>query len=115
MVEEPPVRDVAKALDIESTTYQSGTPSSGAASLVFEEYVNVGGAHPETYYDALNYDLGKKAPIIFDTLFKPGTDPVAVLDPIVQTEMKNKLQGSPWTPMPSAPTCTKTSPSPTTQ
>jgi hypothetical protein len=70
-VDEPPIRGVAKALDIKSTTYRSGTPSSGTASLVFEEYVNVGGAHPETYYDALTYDLSKKAPIAFETLFNP--------------------------------------------
>jgi hypothetical protein len=93
-VTEPPVRDVAKALDIKPTSYRSGTPDAGTVSLVLEEYVNVGGAHPETYYDALNYDLGKKAPITFDTLFKPGTDPVAVLDPIVENELKTRLQGA---------------------
>jgi Protein of unknown function (DUF3298) len=94
-VEEPPVREVAKALDIKSTTYRSGTPAAGTQSLVFEEYVNIGGAHPETYYEALNYDLGKKAPITFDTLFKPGGNPVAVLDPLVSTALKNQLPGAP--------------------
>ena len=81
LVDEPPVRDVPKALDIKSQTFRSGTPTSGTESLVFEEYSNFGGAHPVTNYDALNFDLGKKAPITFDTLFKPGADPVAVLDP----------------------------------
>jgi len=94
-VEEPPVRDVPKALDIKPTTYRSGTPDTGTESLVFEEYVNVGGAHPETYYDALTYDVGKKAPITFESLFKPGTDPVAVLDPIVEEALRNQLPGAP--------------------
>jgi hypothetical protein len=94
-VEEPPVRDVPKALDIKPTTYRSGTPDAGTESLVFEEYVNVGGAHPETYYDALTYDMAKKAPITFESLFKPGIDPVAVLDPIVENELKTRLQGAP--------------------
>ena len=93
-VTEPPVRDVAKALDIKPTTYRSGTPDAGTESLVLREYVNVGGAHPTTYYDALNYDLGKKAPIAFDELFKPGADPVAVLDPIVQNELTARLPGA---------------------
>ena len=95
VVDEPPVRDVPKALDIKSKTYRSGTPTSGTESLVFEEYDNFGGAHPVTNYDALNFDLGKKASITFDTLFKPEADPVAVLDPIVQAELKKQLPGAP--------------------
>lgn len=94
LVDEPPVRDVPKALDIKSQTYRSGTGTSGTESLVFEEYVNFGGAHPVTNYDALNFDLGTKAPITFDTLFKPGTDPVAVLDPLVQAELTKQLPGA---------------------
>lgn len=39
--------------------------------------METGGAHPETYYEALNYDLGEGAAITLDTLFKPGTDPLA--------------------------------------
>jgi hypothetical protein len=88
LVEEPPVRDVPKALDIKSQTFRSGTPPSGTESLVFEEYVNFGGAHPVTNYDTLNFDLGKKAPITFDTLFKPGAGTVAVLDPLVAADLE---------------------------
>jgi hypothetical protein len=94
-VEEPPVGDVAKALEIKPATYRSGAPDAGTESLVLEEYVNVGGAHPETYYDALTYDVGKKVPITFESLFKPGSDPVPVLDPIVEDALKNQLPGAP--------------------
>lgn len=94
VVEEPPVRDVPKALDIKSQTYRSGTPTSGTESLVFEEYINFGGAHPVTNYEALNYDLDKKAPITFDTVFKPGAGTVAVLDPLVKAELTKALPGA---------------------
>lgn len=91
LVEEPPVRDVPKALDIKSQTFLSGTPPAGTESLVFEEYVNFGGAHPVTNYDALNFDLGTKAPITFDTLFKPGAGTVAVLDRLVAADLEKQF------------------------
>ncbi|MBJ7339330.1 esterase [Mycolicibacterium sp.] len=92
-VEEPPVRDVPKALDVTATTYRSATPAT--ESVVLEEYVNVGGAHPETYYDALTYDLATKTPVTFATLFKPSSDPVAVLDPLVKAQWQKLLDGEP--------------------
>jgi hypothetical protein len=88
-----PDRDRPYALDITGTAYRSGTPAAGTQSLVFKEYIEVGAAHPETNYLALNYDLGKRAPITFDTLFKPGADTVAVLDPIVRRGLEKNLPG----------------------
>ncbi|KAA0087001.1 DUF3298 domain-containing protein [Mycolicibacterium sp. P9-64] len=73
-------------------SYRSGTADSGTASVVFEIYGD-SGAHPVTGFDSLNYDLGTHTPITFDTLFKPGADPVAALDPIVQREMEKRWQG----------------------
>lgn len=70
-------------------TYWSGTRESGTASVVFEVYGD-SDAHPVAGFDALNYDNGTHTPITFGTLFKPGSDPVAVLDPIVQREMDKK-------------------------
>ena len=43
-----------------------------------------------TAYKAFNYDLTKKAPITFDTLFKPGTQPLEVLNPIVQRAWEDR-------------------------
>jgi hypothetical protein len=63
------------------TAYRSGTPASGTQSLVFRIANDTGAANegrPATSYKAFNYDLGKGAPITFDTLFKPGTKPVDV-------------------------------------
>ncbi len=53
------------------------------------------GAHPVTSFKAFNYDLGKGAPITFDTLFKPGTKPLDVLNPIVQRELGPLPFGNP--------------------
>jgi Protein of unknown function (DUF3298) len=93
LVGERPRRDTPYALAITGRAYRSGAPASGTESLVLEEYFDTGGAHPETYYESLNYDLGRAAPITFDTLFKPGTDPLGVLDPIVQRELANRVGG----------------------
>ena len=89
MVDERPARDNPYALAITGTAYRS----SGTESVVFEEYMETGGAHPETYYEALNYDLGAGVPVTLDTLFKPGTNPPAVLDPIVRQELANRVGG----------------------
>jgi hypothetical protein len=101
-----------KELDITPTTYHSAA-GDGTDSLALEEHADYGGAHGETFYNALNYDVGKYAPITYDTLFKPGTDPVAVLDPIVKAEFQKRLDGWPSTTTISAPRCTRTSRSPT--
>jgi hypothetical protein len=90
---ERPPRNYPYELDARANAYRSGTPTSGTKSLVFEQYNESGGAHPVTNYHAFNYHLGKGAPITFDTLFKPGTQPVELLDPIVQREMQNHWEG----------------------
>jgi hypothetical protein len=90
---EDPPRDHPYELDARAEAYHSGTPASGTKSLVFEEYSESGGAHPVTGYHAFNYDLGKDAPITLDTLFKPDTKPLEVLDTIVQREMDKHWTG----------------------
>jgi hypothetical protein len=44
--------------------------------------------HPDTRFNAFNYDLARHAPITFDTLFKPGTQPLQVIYPAVQREVE---------------------------
>lgn len=83
--ERPPV-DHPYELDAGAAAYEPGTPTSGTKSLVFEEYSDSGAAHPSTHYQAFTYDSNKGAAITFDTLFTPGTDPVAVLDQIVRRQ-----------------------------
>ena len=80
-------------LDAKGAGYRSGTPPTGTQSVVFTVWQNVGGAHPQTFYQAFNWDLAKNAPITFDTLFKPGTKPLDVIYPEVNKYLK-KQQGS---------------------
>jgi Protein of unknown function (DUF3298) len=71
-------------------TYRSGTPDAVTQSLVLKIDNDTGFAnegHPNTTFQAFNFDLTKRVPITFDTLFKPGTKPLEVLNPIVRREL----------------------------
>lgn len=89
----PGSRDQPYVLDARGTSYSSaiapGLPPR-TQSLVLEVFQDVGGAQPETWYKAFNYDLVKRAPITFDTLFKPGSRPLDVIFPIVQRELETQ-------------------------
>jgi len=78
-------------LDGRGTAYRSGPEDAGTRSVVFEFYENVGGAHPQTWYRAFNWDVAAEAPITFDTLFKPDTKPLDVIFPIVQSDLSRQL------------------------
>lgn len=84
--------NVPYQLDAKGTGYHSGSPTAGTQSVVFEMYQNVGGAHPQTFYQAFNWDLAKRAPITFGSLFKPGTKPLDVIYPEVNKYLM-KQQG----------------------
>ena len=76
--------------DVSAETYRSGSRDSGTQSLVLAIDDDTGFAHeghPNTTFRAFNFDLGKRAPITFGTLFKPGSKPLEVLDPIVKREL----------------------------
>ncbi len=61
-------------LDIVGRSYES----SSTQSLVLDVHTE-GGVHPVTTFKAFNCDVGKRAPITLDTLFKPGAQPQEVL------------------------------------
>jgi len=86
--EMPGSRGLPYVLDAKGTAYHSGLAPRGTQSLVLEVYQNVGGAHPQTWFKAFNYDLAAKAPITFDTLFRPGTRPLDVVYPAVQNQLQ---------------------------
>jgi hypothetical protein len=85
----PGSRDQPYVLDARGTSYSSGLPPR-TQSLVLEVFQDVGGAQPETWYKAFNYNMVTRAPITFDTLFKPGTRPLDVIFPIVQRELEKQ-------------------------
>ena len=81
-------------LAITGTAYRSTTPGSNTQSVVLDMNQDMG-AHPVTFFKAFNYDLGKRAPITFDTLFKPGSKPLDVLNPIVTRQLGSLPFGDP--------------------
>jgi hypothetical protein len=87
--EMPGSRGLPYVLDAKGTAYHSGLAPRGTQSMVLEIYQNVGGAHPQTWYRAFNYDLAARAPITFDTLFRPGTRPLDIVFPVVQSQLQS--------------------------
>jgi hypothetical protein len=79
-------------LDVTTTSYSSG----GTQSTVLKVYQNEGGAHPALWYQGYNFNNATKTPITFDTLFRPGTQPLGVLLPIVEQAMTHEA-GQPIT------------------
>jgi hypothetical protein len=79
---------IHSALNIGGRSYQS----AGTQSLVLTIGTE-GGVHPVTTFTSFNYDVGKRAPITLETLFKPDAQPLSVLTPIVQREL-DKRQAS---------------------
>jgi hypothetical protein len=71
-------------------TYRSGTPVLGTESLVLRMDQDAQ-PFPVTWYKAFDYDLSKHAPITFDTLFKPDTNPLDVVYPAVQRAAQKRL------------------------
>ena len=94
VAEDPDAYNRPYELDAEGTGYRSssGTPGGGTRSVVFTMWQNVGGTHPQTYYQSFNWNVAKNAPITFDTLFKPGTKPLDVIYPEVNRYLE-KDQG----------------------
>jgi hypothetical protein len=90
--EMPGSNNLPYELDAKGTGYNSGPPPGATQSVVFTMWQNVGGAHPQTWYKSFNWDFGKKAPITFDTLFKPGSKPLDVIYPAVEQYLR-KQQG----------------------
>jgi Protein of unknown function (DUF3298) len=90
VAEDPDAFNLPYELDAEGTGYRSGPPTGGTRSVVFSVWQNVGGAHPQTFYQAFNWNIGRKAPITFDTLFKPGAKPMDVIYPEVNRYLERE-------------------------
>lgn len=93
VAEMPGSRGLPYEMDAAGTGYFSGAPAR-TQSLAFELFQDVGGAHPVTWFKAFNYDIENQGPITFDTLFKPGIEPLDVIFPIVQRELDRQTGAS---------------------
>lgn len=58
-------------------TFEVHLPSAGYASILFNDYSETGGAHPNTAYEARTYSLSTGQPMTLDELFPRGQDSVA--------------------------------------
>ena len=85
-VDTAPDRTAHHELDVIGAAYRSGDRKSGTESLVLT-IGNDTGVHPVATYKAFNYSLADHAPISLEALFKPGTNPVAVVKPFVAHEV----------------------------
>jgi hypothetical protein len=65
--------------------------SDSTRSVSFEIYENLGGAHPNTWYQTFNYDTGDGRAIAFDDLFTAGADPLTKIFPIVQKKLEAEM------------------------
>jgi Protein of unknown function (DUF3298) len=75
---------------VRAKSYRSGKPDARTQSLVLAIDNDTGAAnegHPDTTFRAFNFDLAKHVPITFGTLFKPGSKPLDLLNPIVRAEL----------------------------
>jgi len=90
VAENPDAYNLPYELDADGAGYRSGPPTGGTRSVVFTVWQNVGGAHPQTFYQAFNWNVGKSAPITFDSLFKPGTKPLDVIYPEVNRYLQRQ-------------------------
>lgn len=94
VAQDPDAYNLPYELDAQGVGYRSGLPLIGTRSVVFTVYQNVGGAHPQTFYQAYNWSLARNAPITFETLFRPGTKPLDVIYPEINRYLE-KEQGVP--------------------
>ncbi|WP_421842218.1 esterase [Mycobacterium sp.] len=79
-------------LDVTSTTFESAVPPRGTESLVLKTYENVGGAVPKTSYKAFNWDQAYRKAITYDNVWKPDTDPLPTIFPIIQSELAKQME-----------------------
>lgn len=78
------------ALKVTGTRYNSGPPPTGTQSVITEVYQNLGGAHPLTWYKSFNYNLATRQPITFDALFRPESQPLQTILPLVQKTLADR-------------------------
>ena len=82
------------ALKVTGTRYSSGPQATGTQSVVTEVYQNLGAAHPLVWYKSFNYNLANQQPITFDALFRPGTQPLETILPIVQKTLAGRYRAA---------------------
>ncbi|MCV7194826.1 esterase [Mycolicibacterium brumae] len=78
-------------LEMKSLEFNSSVPPRGTQTLVLETFEDTGGAHPSSFYKAFNWDQGYRKALTIPTLFREGTDPIPVIEPLVQAEIARQF------------------------
>jgi hypothetical protein len=89
-------RETPYQMEVTSEQQHSGQPPHGTRSVVLKVFEDLGGPRPSTSYKSFNYDLDRREPITFDTLFAPGSKPLNAIYPLVQRDVsrQNGLGGA---------------------
>ena len=81
----------AMPYELDTTAKESSSaPPRATRSLVLTTFQDVGGAHPQTFFQSFSWDEAARRPITIDSLFRPGTAPFPVLLPLVQAELQRQ-------------------------
>lgn len=83
----PNFAGVPYAMDMKGSLWSSDT----TRSVSFEVYQDMGGAHPDVWYKAFNYDTVRSRPITFADLFAPGVNPLNAIYPIVAQKLSAEM------------------------
>lgn len=59
-------------------------------SILFEDFAYLGGAHPGTFYVALNYDTTTRKILALADLFKPGTDYLGLISSLSIADLQTR-------------------------
>ncbi len=87
----PNFANVPYELDMTGSLWASDT----TRSVAFEVYQDLGGAHPNIWYQSFNYDTVRNRPIIFADLFAPGVNPMNAIFGIVQQKLAAEMGAPP--------------------
>ena len=72
-------------------SYEEYAFSDSVRSILFTVGGYSGGAHPYSYYQAFTFDLVGQRQILLMDLFQPGSDPIAVISPMVQADLMTQM------------------------
>lgn len=84
----PAGRELNFFLHIDSETFHH---SDSIASLLFTVSTYTGGAHPNSFYQTMTFNLDEGYELSFNQVFRPETNPLATIVPIVQDALREKL------------------------
>lgn len=75
-------------------SYESFSHSDTIVSLLYTNYINSGGAHPNTYFRSFTFDLDAGTKLFFEDVFPDADAALAVIAPVAQAALSEKFGDS---------------------